>query len=49
MDLISSLLKRDRWSVIEGRQSVGVRMYFVEQIVLMFSTLQGDMVYIRVH
>ena len=44
-----SLLKRERWAVIEDRQSVGARLYRVENITLMFSTLQGDMVYIRVH
>ena len=43
----SSLLKRERWSVIEDRQSVGARLYCVENVALMFSTLQGDMVYIR--
>ena len=45
----SLLLKRERWSVIEDRRSVGARLYCVENIALMFSTLQGDMVYIRVH
>lgn len=49
LTLPSSLLKRERWSVIEERQSVVARLYCVENITLMFSTLQGDMVYIRVH
>ena len=34
---------------MEDRQSVGARFYRVENITLMFSTLQGDMVCIRVH